>query len=77
MRGLVFAALLASCFTGTKYFNAIPQAARQPNVRQTDTIFILREKGNDYYHKVYIEKKRLSPFYKKFNTLLSQIITKI
>jgi hypothetical protein len=64
MRELIFVALLASFVTGTNYRKATLQAARRHDVRQTDTIFISREKSKDYYHKVYIEKNRLSPFYK-------------
>jgi len=64
MKTLTFIGLLLLCFISTKYQKAtLPVSAR--NKKSTDTIFLRRERGKDFYHIIYIEKNRQSTFYTK------------
>jgi hypothetical protein len=65
MRELFFSILIVFSLTDANCQIAKTRSAQVSTDVQTDTIFISREKGKDYYHKVYIEQNRQSPFYKE------------
>jgi hypothetical protein len=62
MKTLTFVGLLFLCFISTKYQQATSPASGR-NKKSTDTIFLTRELGKDYYHIIYVEKNRRSIFY--------------
>lgn len=59
MRELFFSILIVFSLTGANYHKLKTQLAKVHIETHADTIFISR----DYYHKVYVEQNRQSPFY--------------
>ncbi|WP_295668367.1 hypothetical protein [uncultured Mucilaginibacter sp.] len=64
MKIFTITGLLFFCFTNTKY-RQDTSAVSGRNKKSSDTIFLMRERGKDFYHIIYVEKNRKSAFYTK------------